>query len=74
MILNRGFMEILDGVDGPKNFVESLGAEEATLELLKRAERIARNTRLDDPEEWQTEAVELAHGFIALVKYGKPKS
>jgi hypothetical protein len=69
-------VDILNGVDGPKNFVESLGAREATLELLKRAERIARNTRLDvdswdDPEEWQTEAVELAHGFIALVKYGK---
>jgi hypothetical protein len=72
-------MDILDGVDGPKNFVEKLGARQATLELLKRAERIARDTRLDtdswdDPEDWQLEAAELAHGFIALIKYGNPKS
>ena len=52
--------------------VRALSPEELRAYALSRAEMIVRNTRADcdswdDPEEWQSEAAELAHAVVLLL-------
>ena len=58
--------------DAPERFIRERGLNGAISDLHQVASCIARVTKLgpneswDDPEEWQMEAVMLAHGFVAL--------
>lgn len=54
--------------------VNELPADKLKDYMLRCAERIVRNTQgesWDDPEEWQMEAVELAHAVYRFLKENK---
>ena len=57
--------------------VEGLAADQLIEYAQQRADRIVRYTQgdsWDDPEEWQTEAVELAHAFYRMKRDGIVKT
>jgi hypothetical protein len=51
--------------------VEAIPKDQLREYILKRAECIVRNTQgesWDDPEEWQMDAVELAHAIYRMLR------